>query len=67
MRKIAYPLTPKGPCSFLKFYHFLVMLSERQLYLLIGIHVENFTVEVQKGLSHETVHQFSEQSTVYIT
>ena len=40
---------------------------KKQLYLFIGIHVENFTVEVQKGLSHETIHQFSKQSTVYIT
>ena len=38
-----------------------------QLYLLIGIHVENFTVEAQRGLRHEIVHQFPKQSTVYIT
>jgi hypothetical protein len=44
------------------------MLSRMNLYPLIGIYVENFNIEAQRGLSCESVpvYQFLEQSTIYI-
>jgi hypothetical protein len=44
-----------------------MMLLKTQVFLSIGGHIKNFTIEVKREHSCEIVHKYSRQSTVCIT